>query len=68
MKLGVNPIPDLDWRQIDWPAHARRWRNMGFGGAAVFIHKLLESDPCICRSRRSRWLATTGFALPRDSA
>jgi len=45
MKLGINPIPDLDWRQIDWPDYARCWRNLGFSGATIFIHKPLESHP-----------------------
>ncbi len=45
MKLGINPIPDLDWRQIDWPAYARKWREMGFSGATLFIHMPLESEP-----------------------
>jgi sugar phosphate isomerase/epimerase len=45
MKLGLNPIPDLDWRQKDWFAAAQRWRTMGFRSATVFIHKPLESQP-----------------------
>ena len=45
MKLGLNPIPDLDWRQMDWRTTARRWRNIGFRGVTLFIHKPLESEP-----------------------
>lgn len=45
MKLGLNPIPDLDWRQMDWPTTAAHWRNMGFRGVTLFIHKPLESQP-----------------------
>jgi sugar phosphate isomerase/epimerase len=45
MKLGINPIPDLDWRQKDWIASTQRWRSMGFKSATVFIHKPLESQP-----------------------
>ena len=45
MKLGLNPIPDLDWHQKDWTASAQLWRSMGFHSATVFIHKPLESQP-----------------------
>ena len=45
MKLGINPIPTLDWRQIDWTARARQLREMGFSSTTIFIHKPLESDP-----------------------
>ena len=45
MKLGINPIPTLDWRQIDWPSRARQLRGMGFSSTTIFIHKPLESDP-----------------------
>jgi len=45
MKLGLNPIPDLDWREKDWGATAQRWRNLGFSSATVFIHRPLESQP-----------------------
>ena len=45
MKLGINPIPEADWRQIDWTAYAQRWRNLGFSSTTVFIHKPLESEP-----------------------
>jgi len=45
VKLGINPLPDLDWRQIDWISYAQRWRKLGFSGATLFIHKPLESHP-----------------------
>ena len=45
MKLGINPMPALDWHQIDWPAFARHWREMGFSSTTIFIHKPLESQP-----------------------
>jgi sugar phosphate isomerase/epimerase len=45
LKVGINPIPDLDWRQINWPTFAQYWRKQGFSSATVFIHKPLESQP-----------------------